>query len=990
MDERHENERSGDGTRNLSTGSTDEIMSSSMSHRGDIPQASSIESPTSAFSPGLLGMTSKISSMFTLQPPNENGGLYFDEQVDNGGVARSELSVNSRTGNGLTGNTQPTPAQSNSPSSFFQTPVSVGSSSSALVTGAGSGNPGSTSNTVSVNGGTSKISTGSTPAPSSFYGPSLSPLMGLNGPLLDTATSPGSAYIDRRISDLRTTVLLSSNASNSPPQLPSSTMLSSDYSRDHTNDSGPNNIVNGGANTNNTVNSVGINNGGGNDSNGLTNGGTTLIVAPSGIHNNSATTTTSNTRPETTATSVPGGENDATPDLISWLFSDAMLSNTKEPLLSPSFYTFDSPLSLHSLLSPPVAQDEVVMSESKRQELLSLIPSLEVYDDSSLLSLQTFIAKYWLYFHPQYPLLHKPSFLADTCPSGLLWAMIMIGAKFDGAKEFANRVSEQLRWVIFGSPDLSPPAKLWVIQALVLIEIYEKSLTNRKLHERAHIHHGTLLQLIRRGSALTGDDTPRELDPWQRWIETEATKRAALMAFCLDVFDAALFGHSLVMSVHEIRLSLPCSEELWDKYPSEKCIPRTTAQPFLVELKKMLNKTHVETGPFGRRVLLSGLLCISIQMQQRDLQASSVGWGAFRNTWRDILTPAFDFWKRDLDESWLKEIDRESEAATSIAKKEDGSNELAHRPSLTPGSSTSPGQNGGPASPLDIHGCTWPFYHLAHIVMLCSPLDFQTFAGCPATFNHRTRKIDQDNCARRIKELIRNVCGQQALWHAIHFLKETFLSTPAEQAKSEEIVSRSPGSSYSYLKCSCSHLVSRSLAPSGAATPSEEHSGATVPPSFNDVIKVDYRGRDDPIGKRSHMVYICTMLVWVYGFCAEGPESDALSNYETDYPQLKAVNKKVDDPEQTVDLIDQTTGHIPELEDGYEFLYRMSCYRSSELDDAMGKNQTVGLLRLVRKSLENMDWEIVAEGRRMLTHCMLRSLGFKEVTCEYMFSPKTR
>jgi hypothetical protein len=68
----------------------------------------------------------------------------------------------------------------------------------------------------------------------------------------------------------------------------------------------------------------------------------------------------------------------------------------------------------------------------------------------------------------------------------------------------------------------------------------------------------------------------------------------------------------------------------------------------------------------------------------------------------------------------------------------------------------------------------------------------------------------------------------------------------------------------------------------------------------------------------------------------------------------------------------------------------MSWYRSTELDNAPGKNHTVGLLRLVRNSLKSQPWELVAEGRRLLNHCIMRSLGSTEVTCEYMFNPRSR
>lgn len=51
---------------------------------------------------------------------------------------------------------------------------------------------------------------------------------------------------------------------------------------------------------------------------------------------------------------------------------------------------------------------------------------------------------------------------------------------FDREDEFGLMVAEPLRWILFGSPDFDPPAKLWVIQALLLLEMFEKTMTNRK------------------------------------------------------------------------------------------------------------------------------------------------------------------------------------------------------------------------------------------------------------------------------------------------------------------------------------------------------------------------------------------------------------------------------------------------------------------------------------------------------------------------------
>lgn len=713
-------------------------------------------------------------------------------------------------------------------------------------------------------------------------------------------------------------------------------------------------------------------------------------------HSNSTTNTSNNKGTASTSSEVANPS-----DLISWLFSDTVLAtDTKDPLqMSPSFYSFDSPMSLHSLLSPPevTQEDSATITEHKRRELMSYIPNVEGHHDAQLTDLQKYLAKYWACIHPQYPILHKPTFDVHKCPTGLLWTMILVGSAIDKSYDLASKIAEPLRWLIFGSPDFHPPTKLWIIQALVLLELYEKTMSNRKAHERAHIHHATTLQLLRRGSVLRGIESPKELDPWNRWIETEAAKRAALMAFVLDVFDATMFGHSMVMAVHEIRLSLPCPENIWAEFPGDKGIPRLQNTPFLVALKKLLNHTHVDTGPFGRRVLLAGLLCLQHQMQQRDLQICSVGLGQFKETWREVLGPAYNFWKYDYDNS------------------------------LPGGHSDVPGEmvpHSNYSYAMELQGCTSSFYHLAHMTLFITFLDVQAYAGCPATLNQTIRQVDHENSVRKVNEWAVSVYGRQAYWHAIQFLREMYLT---EQNKETQ--------SLYFATCNC---------PNPSDDPEHEHEheneqqqqqqhhhedketnnksnnnnntnkqtnntnntakkrGKTkkqpkVP--LKDMIRLDYNAFNDPVGKRPNAVYLCSLIVWAFGYCLEGPEttvlSDTMSGIERDLrnsgnsndEQLTNGDLKPDrlSPEEAIQIIESDTNHIPSAEDGYEFLHRMSQYEPNEISSATGKNQTVGLIRMVNQSIKHHHAELVQEGRRLLVHCIDRSLGRNKVRCEYMY-----
>lgn len=411
-------------------------------------------------------------------------------------------------------------------------------------------------------------------------------------------------------------------------------------------------------------------------------------------------------------------------DFAAWLFSEplAPLGYGMMPFVQqnqfyvnePSYNNFctvipQHPMSVTSILDS--GSLPAIISEEKRQELLHLMATRfneaaysadakrkdalmdgDLDDNRHVLSLrmmQTYIGSYWYHFHAQFPILHQPTFAADRTPNLLLLAVMAIGAatldKIHGqaateaAAELASFIAWHLRWEIFMDADFRPPARLWVFQALLLLEVYEKLLSTRALHERAHIHHDTTLTLMRRGSSLIGRssfDTPEtkeEDESWSHWIKAEATRRVAFAAFVLDSTHATMFGHSAKMVAHELRLPLPCDEALWAATSAaevarvQSSLQSHGVRPvmFLDGLKRTLNGQPVRTNAFGRIILMAGLQSVSWHLNQRDLQVSSLGVGQAlggRDKWRTALLRAYDNWRRDFDEALGPSTSTETES----------------------------------------------------------------------------------------------------------------------------------------------------------------------------------------------------------------------------------------------------------------------------------------------------------------------------------------
>lgn len=469
----------------------------------------------------------------------------------------------------------------------------------------------------------------------------------------------------------------------------------------------------------------------------------------------------------------------------------------------------------------------------------------------SLKMIKTYISSYWVHIHQQMPILHRPTFNPETCPDLLLLTMMCLGATClerthpigvtQNSSELAFFTAYHIRWDVFKDAEFRPTAKLWTFQTLLLLELFEKMYSTRALHERAHIHHATTLTVMRRGSSLIGrsaiegpqdgsDPTRTPPGPdgtintsgqntpdafWNRWITAEATRRVAFAAFIIDSTHATLFGHSAVMSPHDLRLPLPCDEALWAATSSaevqrvEASLAANGFKPslFIDGLKRTLNGQKVRTNTFGRVVLMAGLLNVSWHMNQRDLQMSSLGAaGTLGNQvkWRSPLTRAFDFWRRDFDDSLSK---NEHWLQLCNLKASEGSN-VDHRDNV-----------------FESRTC---LHSLAHMAMHVDIIDCMVFAGSDRVLGRLVTEADRTVVQRRMREgWAPTARARDAVFYALRFLCEVLI--PEEELQSSK------------------------------------RQNPHQPPTFS------YSARDDFLLNRPWILYFALLIVWSYGYALDGP-----------------------------------------------------------------------------------------------------------------------
>lgn len=581
-----------------------------------------------------------------------------------------------------------------------------------------------------------------------------------------------------------------------------------------------------------------------------------------------------------------------------------------------------------------------ILSDEKRKELLDLIDSRFIETDHtpvskrkkdilggdrnadchvlSLKMLKTYIGSYWYHFHPQMPILHQPTFSPDKAKNLLLLVVIAIGASSldrlhgesvtSAGADLSDFLAWHLRDEIFKDVDFLPPAKLWVFQTLILLEIYEKMYSTRVLHERAHIHHGTTLTLMRRGSNLIGRSAPdsppinlgdgsgsapadnrrglynNTTEPWwNHWIANEATRRVAFAAFIIDSIHASMFGHAATMITHEMKLLLPCDETAWSATSSvevsriESNLQANGIKPisFFDGLRLTLNHKPVRTNPFGRTALMAGLLSVSWHMNQRDVQVRSLGalkaLGG-KDIWRGTLTKAFESWRNDFDQSMNKDSEPLSNLYPASAKRNDE---------------------------IILESRT-VLHHLAHMAMHVDIVGCQIFAKAPRLLGRTLLPADYTMAQKRMREnWAPKASARHATFFALKFLALMLLPTLADSGNSSEMseIGEEP----------------------------------------------EYSARDDFLLNRAWVLYYAALTIWAYGFALEGPV--------TNMPTLDTFEQEKNDMRQ--------------------FLRRFSDVRSPEdLEHMRGRNSCIGMLLVLQRMFRKCRWELIHEAAKLLENCI--------------------
>ncbi|KAI1764600.1 hypothetical protein GGR53DRAFT_520192 [Hypoxylon sp. FL1150] len=401
---------------------------------------------------------------------------------------------------------------------------------------------------------------------------------------------------------------------------------------------------------------------------------------------------------------------------------------------------------------------------------------------------------YWDFVSPRLPIVHQPTFSSAHCSVFLLMVMIALGAAHIYSyettrdlleyKAFADLIISSVRFEILTAEEASPPVELWVAQALLLLEFYEKMYSSRTLHERAHVYHSVTLTLLRRGSPLiggagespsdeqNGSEHPATSDArtwWIKWARTESMHRVVFAAFMMDIIHAAMFGHAADMAPHEVRLPLPCDESLWSasspeivrQHDSNFRLYGVKPVSFLDGLKRAIHGKEVQTHAFGRMIIMCGLLSVGWHLRHRDTHFKWLELGSNSSDMTEkrcnMLLKAFDDWKTSFDGA-IGSSDPEPDSPGAQSR----SNGLIHSASV--------------------------LYHLAHISMYSDIVDCQVYAGAKRLLGRKVSTRDYSNVEKRMALWSKQHTTRNAIFHAFKLLHRVLVDP--RQKKNGAYISR--------------------------------------------------------------------------------------------------------------------------------------------------------------------------------------------------------
>lgn len=252
------------------------------------------------------------------------------------------------------------------------------------------------------------------------------------------------------------------------------------------------------------------------------------------------------------------------------------------------------------------------MSESTRSRIIENFSTVSQLKKVPLVRFEEYLDLYWFNFAQTFPIMHQATFNPNTMNIYLLISMIVIGMAHSLDKleyETSIEINKKFRRTIYDVIEDNTELSLPLIQTVILHNFSAKNFGNTQLSRISQIDHGSNVMYLKFSGFLnnltepavyTADNlSPTELqDQWQAWIHYESCKRAVFFEFICDT-QHLIFSKISSLRTFDIKLELPCSDEVWNCADPHRFFEEYQKQPKGLGARLRLDQSVIPTKELG-------------------------------------------------------------------------------------------------------------------------------------------------------------------------------------------------------------------------------------------------------------------------------------------------------------------------------------------------------------------------------------------------------
>ncbi|KAE8325362.1 fungal-specific transcription factor domain-containing protein [Aspergillus sergii] len=270
------------------------------------------------------------------------------------------------------------------------------------------------------------------------------------------------------------------------------------------------------------------------------------------------------------------------------------------------------------------------------------LSQLQAFPDAEILN--TFMQMYFEFCHEELSLFHLPTFAPSPESWIVVAAIIAVGCNYS-VSHYRQEVSETILMLLHRvmsqkiTDNSLLDGDLPLAQGIFLLNLCQMFHGTREEFLKLQYQRNMLITLCRLHMAQTssifnakpGLDDDSSRDTWKAWIREESWRRLVYSTWMLECFQWILFDTQPILAVWELRLSLPCHEDIWKCATQSQWEQLASTQTSVTEpsLATIMNTSSGLTGTIrSLGSFASAIAMLSFSVEEKR-QWNSQGYGIY-------------------------------------------------------------------------------------------------------------------------------------------------------------------------------------------------------------------------------------------------------------------------------------------------------------------------------------------------------------------------